>query len=153
MLDRPFGVRRARRAAAPIERAAPLRPAAPVDDAAPLFRHAGHGVPPRLGPAVRAGAAIGPESGKGQEPARVWGFGARTKYHETNPLSNRSIQGESPLPGIDMTPFQTTQSDPPPAVSSATTVVARRAATPPVIDGNDNDEVWRTAQVIKDFRQ
>src|SRR5712691_12754580 len=35
----------------------------------------------------------------------------------------------------------------------ATTAVAQRAATPPVIDGKDNDDVWRQAPVIKDFRQ
>ncbi len=42
---------------------------------------------------------------------------------------------------------------PPPTAPSATTAVAHRAASPPVIDGKDNDEVWRTAPVIKDFRQ
>jgi hypothetical protein len=42
---------------------------------------------------------------------------------------------------------------PPPAVRNATTAVAHRAATPPVIDGKDNDEVWRLATAIKDFRQ
>ncbi len=42
---------------------------------------------------------------------------------------------------------------PPAAARNATTAVAQRAATPPVIDGKDNDEVWRQAPVIKDFRQ
>ena len=42
---------------------------------------------------------------------------------------------------------------PPPSAPSATTAVAHRAATPPVIDGKDNDEVWRLGPVIKDFRQ
>ncbi len=46
-----------------------------------------------------------------------------------------------------------TQVSPPPAAPNATTAVARRATTPPVIDGKDNDEVWRSAPVIKDFRQ
>jgi len=49
--------------------------------------------------------------------------------------------------------LQTAASPPPPAAPSATTAVAHRAATPPVIDGKDNDEVWRLAPVIKDFRQ
>src|SRR5436190_24294244 len=47
--------------------------------------------------------------------------------------------------------LQTAQSPPPPP--STTTALARRASTPPVIDGKDNDEVWRQAPVIKDFRQ
>jgi len=50
-----------------------------------------------------------------------------------------------------------TASSPPPAppatARNATTAVAQRAATPPVIDGKDNDDVWRHAPVIKDFRQ
>src|SRR5437867_1146561 len=46
-----------------------------------------------------------------------------------------------------------TQVSPPPTAPNATTAVARRATTPPVIDGKDNDEVWRSAPVIKDFRQ
>ncbi len=49
--------------------------------------------------------------------------------------------------------LQTASSPPPPAAPSATTAVAHRAAKPPVIDGKDNDEVWRLAPVIKDFRQ
>src|SRR6266566_4798434 len=51
--------------------------------------------------------------------------------------------------------LQTAASPPPPTARppSATTAVAQRAATPPVIDGNDNDAVWRLAPVIKDFRQ
>ena len=50
------------------------------------------------------------------------------------------------------------QSAPPPQYSprattpSATTAVAQRASTAPVIDGKDNDDVWRVAPVIKDFR-
>jgi len=45
-------------------------------------------------------------------------------------------------------------SSPPPATApNATTTMAQRAATPPVIDGKDNDDVWRLAPVIKDFRQ
>ncbi|HTI04202.1 MAG TPA: DUF5916 domain-containing protein [Gemmatimonadales bacterium] len=39
------------------------------------------------------------------------------------------------------------------ATPSATTAVAHRATTPPLIDGKDNDDVWRVAPVIKDFRQ
>ena len=41
----------------------------------------------------------------------------------------------------------------PPPANTATTTVAHRAATPPVIDGKDNDEVWRLAPVIREFRQ
>lgn len=39
----------------------------------------------------------------------------------------------------------------PTAVAPA--AVAALAARPPVIDGNDHDEVWRTAQVITEFRE
>jgi len=52
--------------------------------------------------------------------------------------------------------LQTASSPPPPPAATArnaTTAVALRAATPPVIDGKDNDDVWRQAPVIKDFRQ
>src|SRR5467141_1486360 len=49
--------------------------------------------------------------------------------------------------------LQTAASAPPPTAPSATTAVAHRAATPPVIDGKDNDDVWRRAPVIRDFRQ
>jgi len=48
--------------------------------------------------------------------------------------------------------LQTAQSPPPPP-PTARTAVAHRATTPPVIDGKDNDDVWRQAPVIKDFRQ
>src|SRR3979411_761505 len=49
--------------------------------------------------------------------------------------------------------LQTATSPPPPTAPSATTAVAHRASAPPVIDGKDNDEVWRLASPIKDFRQ
>ena len=49
--------------------------------------------------------------------------------------------------------LQSSSSLPPPRTPSATTAVAQRATTPPVIDGKDNDEVWRLAPAIKDFRQ
>ncbi|HEX9293553.1 MAG TPA: DUF5916 domain-containing protein [Gemmatimonadales bacterium] len=49
--------------------------------------------------------------------------------------------------------LQTASSPPPATARNATTAVAQRAATPPVIDGKDNDDVWRQAPVIKDFRQ
>src|ERR1700756_3202600 len=49
--------------------------------------------------------------------------------------------------------LQSAASPPPPKAASATTAVAQRATTPPVIDGKDNDAVWRIAPVIKDFRQ
>ena len=40
-----------------------------------------------------------------------------------------------------------------PTASSATTAKAARATTPPVIDGRDNDDVWRAATAITEFRQ
>ena len=40
--------------------------------------------------------------------------------------------------------------NPPPPVTTATAV---RAARPPAIDGRDDDEVWRLAQPITDFRE
>ena len=49
--------------------------------------------------------------------------------------------------------LQSAVSPPPPRAPSATTAVAQRATTPPVIDGKDDDAVWRIAPVIKDFRQ
>lgn len=47
---------------------------------------------------------------------------------------------------------QTAASPPPPTRPNATTAVAQRTSTALVIDGKDNDEVWRTAAVIRDFR-
>src|SRR6266704_6262647 len=58
----------------------------------------------------------------------------------------------TPVAALILT-LQTGASAPPPPSASATTAVAHRAATPPVIDGKDNDDVWRLAPVIKDFRQ
>src|SRR2546425_7062374 len=57
-----------------------------------------------------------------------------------------------PIAAVILT-FQGSSSDVPPTFSPATTAVAQRAMTPPVIDGKDNDEVWRQAQVISMFRQ
>src|SRR2546429_149292 len=57
-----------------------------------------------------------------------------------------------PIAAVILT-FQGSSSDVPPTHSSATTAVAQRAMTPPTIDGRDNDEVWRQAQVISTFRQ
>jgi Domain of unknown function (DUF5916)/Carbohydrate family 9 binding domain-like len=84
--------------------------------------------------------------------------GGPANYHETNLLANRNIKGMMiPLLPVATVIFalQAPASPPPsPApASSATTTVAHRATTPPVIDGKDNDEVWRRAAVIKDFRQ
>src|SRR5262249_996545 len=44
-------------------------------------------------------------------------------------------------------------SPPPPTPPNATAAVAHRAAIAPVIDGKDEDEVWRSAPVIREFRQ
>ena len=41
----------------------------------------------------------------------------------------------------------------PPPPPSATQTRATRAIRPPVIDGRDDDEVWKTAQPITDFRE
>jgi len=49
--------------------------------------------------------------------------------------------------------FQTAAAPPPPRAPSATVAIAQRAATAPVIDGKDDDAVWRLAPVIKNFRQ
>src|SRR2546425_4199452 len=72
-------------------------------------------------------------------------------------------QRNSQLPGQFMMPLmpvaavilalQGASSPPPATAPNATTTMAQRAATPPVIDGKDNDDVWRLAPVIKDFRQ
>ena len=48
---------------------------------------------------------------------------------------------------------QAAGSPPPPAIPNATTAVAQRANVAPVIDGKDNDAVWRVAPVLRDFRQ
>ncbi|HYU10362.1 MAG TPA: sugar-binding protein, partial [Gemmatimonadales bacterium] len=49
--------------------------------------------------------------------------------------------------------LQAAASPPPPPAPTVTTALAQRAATPPVIDGKDNDAVWRLAPVISGFRQ
>jgi len=49
--------------------------------------------------------------------------------------------------------LQTGGSSPPPTSPTATTAIAQRAANPPVIDGKDDDEVWRLATAIGQFRQ
>src|SRR6266513_4423871 len=43
--------------------------------------------------------------------------------------------------------------DPPPPPGPASRVVATRAAQPPVIDGRDDDAVWREAQPITGFQE
>jgi len=57
-----------------------------------------------------------------------------------------------PIAAVILT-LQGSASNVPPTRSPATTAVAQRAMTPPAIDGRDNDEVWRQAQVISMFRQ
>jgi len=52
-----------------------------------------------------------------------------------------------------MLALQTAGSPPPPIVPNATTAVARLAVSAPVIDGKDQDAVWREALAIRDFRQ
>ena len=59
----------------------------------------------------------------------------------------------SPILAVVLAFQQPAASPPPPTISSANTAVAHRASTPPIIDGKDNDAVWATAQVIRDFRQ
>lgn len=52
------------------------------------------------------------------------------------------------------TPPQTPAGAPPrPAAPSVATTAAVRAARPPVLDGRDDDEVWRLATPITEFRQ
>jgi hypothetical protein len=41
----------------------------------------------------------------------------------------------------------------PPASPSATKASAVRAVRPPVLDGRDDDEVWRLAQPITEFQE
>jgi hypothetical protein len=48
---------------------------------------------------------------------------------------------------------QTSINPAPPTPAVATTAVAQRTTHPLVIDGKDDDDVWRTAQVIRGFRQ
>src|SRR5256885_14194971 len=91
--------------------------------------------------------------------------GASAKVPRNQPFCESYHQRNSQLPGQPMPlmpvaavvlALQTPSPSPPPPPASArnaTTAVAQRAATPPVIDGKDNDEVWRQAPVIKDFRQ
>lgn len=50
-------------------------------------------------------------------------------------------------------PSVANQPSPVPAVASATLATAARATKRPVIDGRDDDEVWREAQPITAFRQ
>ena len=61
----------------------------------------------------------------------------------------------SAVAGMD--PVQAQRSAPPAADSaradSTRTVVATRAAHAPVIDGKDDDEVWRTAPAVSSFRE
>src|SRR5438445_12555497 len=42
---------------------------------------------------------------------------------------------------------------PPPPPAPASRVIATRAAQPPVIDGRDDDAVWREAQPITGFQE
>jgi hypothetical protein len=65
------------------------------------------------------------------------------------------LQVVAPSTPIDaQTPPRTVNTPvPTPAVASATTATAARAMKKPVIDGRDDDEVWRQAQPITNFRQ
>src|SRR5712664_907309 len=71
----------------------------------------------------------------------------RTNLSRNQPFVESYHQRISQLPGQFMIPLFRSQAP------NATTAMAQRAATPPVIDGKDNDDVWRLAPVIKDFRQ
>src|SRR2546426_6387377 len=74
-------------------------------------------------------------------------------YHQTNSnLPGQFMMRLMPAAAAILA-LQAASSPPPPTAPNATTAMARRAATPPLIDGKDNDDVWRLAPVIKDFRQ
>src|SRR6266540_4057028 len=74
-------------------------------------------------------------------------------YHQRNSQSpGQFMMPLTPIAAVILA-LQSGSSPPPPTAPNATTAVAHRAAAPPVIDGKDNDEVWRLAPVIKDFRQ
>ncbi|HKC82630.1 MAG TPA: hypothetical protein VKD46_01380 [bacterium] len=67
MLARSFQGRIARRAAAALQGAAPLGAATPVDHAAALARRYDQGQAPRFGTSVDAVAAVGKQTGDGQD--------------------------------------------------------------------------------------
>src|SRR5229473_6349206 len=55
------------------------------------------------------------------------------------------------LPLLAAVTFASQSQDPPPVPASR--VIATRAAQPPVIDGRDDDAVWREAQPINGFQE
>ena len=63
------------------------------------------------------------------------------------------LQVVQPVTPTDAHTTPPTVNAPAPAVASATSATATRARKRPVIDGRDDDEVWRRAQPITDFRQ
>src|SRR5438552_17653342 len=89
--------------------------------------------------------------------------GGPANLPRNQPFVESYHQKNSQLPGQFMMPLmpvaaailalQAASSPPPPPAPNARTAMARRAAPPPPIDGQDNDDAWRLARVIKDLRQ
>src|SRR2546422_11376567 len=57
------------------------------------------------------------------------------------------------LPLLAAVTLSSQSQDPPPPPAPASRVLATRAAQPPVIDGRDDDAVWREAQAITGFQE
>src|SRR2546428_2199424 len=57
------------------------------------------------------------------------------------------------LPLLAAVTLSSQSQDPPPPAAPASRVLATRAAQPPVIDGRDDDAVWREAQAITGFQE
>src|SRR5256886_13771461 len=57
------------------------------------------------------------------------------------------------LPLLAAVTLASQSQDPPPPPAPASRVLATRAAQPPVIDGRDDDAVWREAQPITGFQE
>src|SRR5256885_15530324 len=57
------------------------------------------------------------------------------------------------LPLLAAVTLASQSQDPPPPPAPASRVLATRAAQPPVIDGRDDDAVWREAQLITGFQE
>src|SRR5437879_12660784 len=57
------------------------------------------------------------------------------------------------LPLLAAVTLATQSQDPPPPLAPGSRVLATRAAQPPVIDGRDDDAVWREARPITGFQE